>query len=73
MKSQKQSSITLTPEQFVDSLLADLESDLYVTCCMNVECDGWHPRQDEDNAKAIAKARKKLLKWYKEKETLPGL
>jgi hypothetical protein len=40
---------------------------------MNVECDGWHPRQDEDHAKAIKEAREKLLKWYKEKETLPSL
>lgn len=56
----------------VNSILVDLVNDLPGVCCGTEDCDGWHPRYDEDIALATAnKKLKSLLQEVKHQMTSP--
>lgn len=38
-------------------ILDDLKIDLYHGCCLNPDCDGYHPGEDESDKKALTQAQ----------------
>lgn len=43
--------------QTIEEILEDLAIEASGYCCMNEDCDGYHPREDEDREKAKKKAK----------------
>lgn len=50
----------------VNNILVELVSDLPSVCCRNEDCDGWHPRYDEDEKVALDAANKKIKSLLQE-------
>jgi len=46
----------------IDEILFNLQTDLYRACCTQEGCDGWHPKQDEEDERTLSKAREQIRK-----------